>query len=327
MTDLVDFKVDLETPRPNPFNNTQVLLGDSPRTAFTKHNDMIDALHQLVRHIGPLAPSPTSPWMLWLDTSMNPPVARQRNQANTAWDLATGVTVLPSGNIGFGTSAPTAKIHVSGAGGSIPTVLVENTVTGAGNFASMNFKTPAEQYAIGTEGNGRFYIFNSTQAKDQFSLGGGVNSFVALSALGTGVIGLYTNNLLQVQLDAIGNLLLKGNTGGAIGYGTGAGGTVAQLTNKTTAVTLNRASGRITTHAAALAGGSVATFTLNNTAISGDDCVVVTVKAGNATPGSYQVWTEATLNGSCKVCLRNASADSLSEAVSLSFVVIRGATA
>lgn len=312
MTDLVDFKVDLETARPNPFNNTQVLLGDSPRTAFTKYNDFLDVAHQVIRHVGPVAPSPTFAWMRWLDTSVDPPLERQRNAENTAWGFP-GFTL--------------SKLTVAGAGAAMPTVLVENATAGAGNFASMAFKTPGGQYAIGTEGNGRFYIFNSTQAKDQFSFGGGVNSFVALSALGTGVIALYTGNLLQVQLDAAGNLLIKGATGGAVGYGAGSGGTVVQLTNKTTAVALNRASGRITTSAAALAGGDVAVFAFNNTAISGDDCVVVTVKAGNATPGSYQVWTEGALNGSCKVCLRNATAGSLSEAISLSFVVIRGATA
>ena len=132
MTDLVDYKVDLETARPNPLNNSQVIRGDSPRTAFTKHNDMIDALHQLVRHIGPLAPSPTSPWMLWLDTSMSPPVARQRNQANTAWDLATGVTVLSDGSIGIGTSTPSARLHVDAPLGGISTALkLTNSLTNA----------------------------------------------------------------------------------------------------------------------------------------------------------------------------------------------------
>lgn len=85
MADLADFKVDLETARPNPFNNTQVLLGDSPRTAFTKHNDMIDALHALVNHVGPTAPSPSVAWMTWLDTSTSPPVNKRRNVDNTAW--------------------------------------------------------------------------------------------------------------------------------------------------------------------------------------------------------------------------------------------------
>lgn len=97
MTDLSLYHVDLDTLRPNPNDPTKVLRGDAPRTAFTKHNDMLLALHQAVRHVGPIAPSPTTPWMLWLDTGTNPPVEKQRNAENTAWSLHVtplGLTIL-----------------------------------------------------------------------------------------------------------------------------------------------------------------------------------------------------------------------------------------
>ena len=85
MADFALFEVDLDTPRPNPTNNTQVLRGDSPRVAFTKHNDLLDVLHQVVNHTGPLAPSPSFAFMSWLDTGTEPPTVRRRNAENTAW--------------------------------------------------------------------------------------------------------------------------------------------------------------------------------------------------------------------------------------------------
>lgn len=85
MVDFSLYVVDLDTERPNPFNNTQVLKGDSPRTAFTKYNDLLDALHGAVIHIGPLAPSVPAAYMLWLDTGTEPPTNKRRNSDNTAW--------------------------------------------------------------------------------------------------------------------------------------------------------------------------------------------------------------------------------------------------
>jgi hypothetical protein len=115
MIDFGDYKVDLDTARPNPTNNTQVVRGDSPRTAFSKYNDMLDAVHQVTRHVGPLAPSPTSPWMQWLDTSIDPHVERQRNSIDTAWVLATvngALRVDSNGNVGIGVSDPDAPLVI-----------------------------------------------------------------------------------------------------------------------------------------------------------------------------------------------------------------------
>lgn len=115
MTDFSVFAVDLDTARPNPNDNTQVLRGDAPRTAFTKYNDMLEAIHGVVRHIGPESPSPTSAWMQWLDTSVEPPVERERNGANTAWITRSGSLVFDdAGNVGIG-RVPTAKLDVQGS--------------------------------------------------------------------------------------------------------------------------------------------------------------------------------------------------------------------
>lgn len=105
------------------------------------------------------------------------------------------------------------------------------------------------------------------------------------------------------------------------------GGSVTQVTSKTTAVTLNAGAGQITTNNAALAAGAVASFTLNNTNIAATDIVLVQPQSGYATAGTYQAWAEKSAAGSVTVSLQNISAGSLSEAVVLSFAVVKSVTA
>ena len=107
-----------------------------------------------------------------------------------------------------------------------------------------------------------------------------------------------------------------------IGYTAAAQGTVTQLTDKTTAVTLNKPAGRITMNAASLATATNATFTLNNNLISPNDTVILTISGGQATPGSYNVFANALSSGSVSISLRNISGGTLSEAVQINFALI-----
>lgn len=127
MIDVALYTVDLDTPRPNPFDNTQVLKGDSPRMAFTKYNDLLSALHEAVVHIGPLAPSPPVAFMAWLDTGSEPPVPMRRNANNTAWEevessLPKAASVAPTltsvGQMAFQLESNTSlKVFVRGSDG------------------------------------------------------------------------------------------------------------------------------------------------------------------------------------------------------------------
>ena len=69
------------------------------------------------------------------------------------------------------------------------------------------------------------------------------------------------------------------------GYTAAAQGTVTQLTDKSTAVTLNKPAGRITMNNASLNTATNATFTLNNSFISANDTVVLSLSGGQATAG------------------------------------------
>lgn len=89
MTDFSLYKVDLDTVRPNPNDNTKNLRGDAPRTAFTKYNDMLTVLAGSTINPSGDEPANPVPYMRWYNTSTNPPVEYVRNAANTAWTVLT----------------------------------------------------------------------------------------------------------------------------------------------------------------------------------------------------------------------------------------------
>ena len=109
-----------------------------------------------------------------------------------------------------------------------------------------------------------------------------------------------------------------------IGYAAAAQGAVTQATSKSTAVTLDKSMGRITMNNASLATATNATFTLNNSLISANDTVILTISGGQATAGSYNAFANALATGSVSITLRNISGGTLSEAVVINFCVIHG---
>lgn len=112
-----------------------------------------------------------------------------------------------------------------------------------------------------------------------------------------------------------------------IGYGTGAGGTVTQQTNKAVGVTLNKVSGQITMSNAAMATSAVAGFVLTNSTIAATDTVVVNIASGAASTTSYVVGVGAVAAGSCTITVQNVAGPILSEALVLNFNVIKGVSA
>jgi hypothetical protein len=106
---------------------------------------------------------------------------------------------------------------------------------------------------------------------------------------------------------------------GTLGYN--AGGTVTQATNKSTAVTLNGASGRITMNGAALAADTTVSFTLNNSSITSSDLLILN-HTGVGASGSYLL-NAVPAAGSAAINVRNVTAGSLSEAIVIGFAVIK----
>jgi hypothetical protein len=105
------------------------------------------------------------------------------------------------------------------------------------------------------------------------------------------------------------------------GYIVGDGGTVAQSTSKSTAVTLNKKCGQITMNGAALAAATTVTFTLTNSTIAATDLLVLNHVSGG-TAGSYLLNAQAAA-GSVSINVRNITAGSLSEAIVIGFAVVK----
>ena len=105
------------------------------------------------------------------------------------------------------------------------------------------------------------------------------------------------------------------------GYIAGEGGTVAQSSSKSTAVTLNKRCGQITMNGAALAAATTVSFTLTNSTIAATDLLVLNHVSGG-TAGSYLLNAQAAA-GSASINVRNITAGSLSEAIVIGFAVVK----
>ena len=103
------------------------------------------------------------------------------------------------------------------------------------------------------------------------------------------------------------------------------GGTVSQLTSKSTTVILNTHSGQITMDDAALADDAIVSFTVTNSNVAATDVVIVNHSSGG-TIGSYVVQAHTPAAGSFKIGVINVSGGSLAEIPVISFAVIKGAS-
>lgn len=108
----------------------------------------------------------------------------------------------------------------------------------------------------------------------------------------------------------------------ATGYSTGAGGSVTQTTSKATGVTLNRPTGRITTHAANLAAGASVAFVFSNSLIESTDTLILNL-ANQA--GNYE-WKAGNISsGAVYIYIKNITAGDLAEALTFNFSILKGA--
>lgn len=97
--------------------------------------------------------------------------------------------------------------------------------------------------------------------------------------------------------------------------------TVTQATDKSTGVTIDRASGTITLNAASLAAAAEVSFTVTNSKVKATDVPVVAIASG-ATAGGYTIAVDAVAAGSFRVSVGNVSAGALAEAIVLNFVIV-----
>lgn len=273
-----------------------------------------------------------------------------------------GAPVIKGGALGSPSSAGTLPAYtlggtVSGGGNQINNVVIGTSSPLAGSFTAIvgtsatingpaSFGTDGSSSVLGPGGTGSLnssFVFNASSAAgvgwrllakqngtEKWAIGsegcvtgsGSSTDMVFLNS-GSGVQTLH----LAISDDAAlfaGSVKSKGATQG-VGYATGAGGTVTQITSKSTGVTLNKVCGQITTHNQSFSGN--VTFTFTNSTIAATDLVMMQIQSG-ATANSYlPPMIENIAAGSCTVTLRNYSGGALAETLVLNFAVIKAVAA
>jgi len=220
-----------------------------------------------------------------------------------------------SGNVGIG-ATPSVRLDVQNT----------NATTYTATSASLN--SPAAMLNVQSNTNAT----GTSAIQTFYAAYGGALRYLGVASdggySGAFVFGRRTGGTTYVEdmrIDSSGNVLVTG--AGGLGYGTGSGGTVTQSTSKSTLVALSKPSGQITMSNASLASNTVVTFALQNSIIASSDVVVVNLRGGHATSGTYNVWAESITTGQVNICVKNISGGSLSEALILNFAVIKAATA
>lgn len=216
---------------------------------------------------------------------------------------ATGVVSLSS------------ALPVSSGGTGATSASAARTALSAAGLADSNIFT-ATQTIARTSASASLYMDSN---------GGTGRSWLLTSGTG-GAFTIYDSTAGRSVIDIRDNGDMVNVCAGAlIGYSSGAGGTVTQLTSKATGVTLSTGVGNIVTAADALNAGATVTFTVTNTLLSSNDIVVVHRKSGG-TAASYNVWVDSLTSGSYVIAIRNISGSNLSEALTLGVMVFNGAT-
>lgn len=235
-----------------------------------------------------------------------------------------GEVFIPSGS-----SYTATNINVSGVGSRITGDFSNATDSSRVSFESnvLNSFTVVNAFPNGTGLLSAFRAFNTQSGLNSSFTEVYCDPAQSMIRAGRSGTGSYlpmtfnTNGAERMRIDTSGNVLVTGS--GGLGYGTGSGGTVTQLTSKSTAVTLNKPCGQIIMNNASLAAGAVVTFILQNSLIAITDTLCLNQKWGNE---NYRVQVQDIIAGGARIQVENRSSVSQSEPIVLSFTVIKGAT-
>jgi hypothetical protein len=190
-----------------------------------------------------------------------------------------------------------------------------------------NITTDATKASIAIKADDRIYF--DTSSSNGFYATTFNNNYLTYAS-GLTAFNFVVNNtsifqIYSTQVVATTSLKSVSPTGG-VGYAAGAGGTVTQATSKSTAVTLNKVTGQITTNNAALGAGGIVAFLVNNSNVVSGDTVTVNYVSGGADGGNYRLIAYAVSGGSFIIQITNQSGGSLSEAIVIGFNIHKGAT-
>lgn len=229
------------------------------------------------------------------DVATGPFTASLGFDATNTLDIGTSATVLAPRTVYAGTSfvGPTGVFTSSILLGAGPSTLTSpsaavtqlGAVTGAGAAVAQTLQ------AQGSSGNSAAAALLTVAGSDQSgttTTGGGVKIRGGNGTSAGGAVEIWTSATttpavaISVAADKTttfaGSAVSSLATGG-IGYATGAGGVVTQLTSRTTGVTLNTVTGAITLVSAA-GSATPQTFTVTNSTVAATDVIILNQKSG-----------------------------------------------
>lgn len=168
-------------------------------------------------------------------------------------------------------------------------------------------------------------ITNATTGNDPTisSTGSDVDIDLALAAKGAGAI-RFNSTASGGNIYGTGAIGSFSSTAG-VGYLAGAGGSVTQSPNRTSAVTLNKICGQIITVSATTTAGLVVEFTVNNSTVAATDTVIVNV--AGAPSGQYIATATKITAGSFVIQTFTPAAVIGAEALNINFSVIKSVNA
>lgn len=206
---------------------------------------------------------------------------------DNAGSVGERVRITAAGNLGVGTASPGGRLDVTGTLGAVQVATTGDilgfTKNGV-NIVRASGASASLQYESETH---TFYNGAGTTAR--------------------------------FRIDSSGNVL--NISSGGLGYGTGSGGAVTQITSRTTGVTLNKTNGAITLVSAA--GTSTwQTFTITNSTVAATDTVIVNQKSGT---DLYMIHVTAVAAGSFNITFATTGGTTTEQPV-FSFAVIKAVT-
>lgn len=260
-----------------------------------------------------------------------------------------GSPIVSSGNI----TIDLAATGITPGTYTYPTMTVDNygRVTSIANAASVGtvtsvVATPGFGIQISTAGNANinpaFTITNTgvtrLSAGTGIALSGSNGNVTISTATGAGTVtsvGVSSSSLtvsgspvvaagtITIELPAnIAVASVTANSTLGLGYATGAGGTVTQITSRTTGVTLDKTTGAITLVSAA-GSASYQTFTVTNSTVAATDVIIVNQKSGT---DKYIILVTAVAAGSFNITFATTGGTTTEQPV-FNFAVIKGVAA
>lgn len=238
--------------------------------------------------------------------------------------VAVGVECNPTANgsvvVGYqsGKTSTTAPLVAVGYQSGMSSAAAGNSFFGyqSGKVCTTGDNNTLIGYQAGlalTTGSGNLFIgkgagSSATTANNSVVIGGFLtpSSNTLTLSLGDGTV--------RGDCDGSGNWKFTGKVG------VKSGGSVTQITSRTTEVTLNKPSGEIVLFNASTTANQITTFTLTNSFISSNDVVKVVQKSGT---GLYFCHVTNVSSGSCKISVHTVAAYS-AEAPKLSFIIFSG---